>query len=41
MLTFEMQLESPVQSVLDYHIDKQPDIQYKTVLTLVFSDSVF
>ena len=41
MLTFEMQLESPVQSILDYHTDEQPDIQHKTALTLVSPDSVF
>jgi len=26
MLTFEMDLESPVQSVLDYYTDEQPNI---------------
>ena len=41
MLTFEMDLESPVRSVLDYHTDEQPDIQHKTALTLVSPDSVF
>jgi len=41
MLTFEMDLESPVQSVLDYHTDEQPDIQHKIALTLVSPDSMF
>ena len=41
MLTFEMDLESPVQSILDYHTDEQPDIQHKIALTLVSPDSVF
>ena len=41
MLTFEMDLKSPVWSVLDYYTDEQPDIQYKTALTLVSPDSVF
>ena len=41
MLTFEMDLKSPVRSVLDYYTDEQPDIQYKTALTLVSPDSVF
>ena len=41
MLTFEIDLELPVWSVLDYYTDEQPDIQHKTALMLVFPDSVF